>query len=336
MFSNRRFDFLLWTLSQPAHSRATESHALPDGTVMTLGPPGVLTIEPLLPAEGDAVISAGIHGNETAPVELVNRIVSDILQGTLSCKRRTLFILGNPAALVRQQRQVQMNLNRLFNGTHRCGSDGEHHRAAQLEDTLSKFAHEADKGCAHFDLHTAIRRSRHRWFAIRPHVERTREERNMIALLAGCGVEAVVTHRRREDTFSDFTARTFGWGALTVELGTNSAFGENDPADLAPIEGALRTWLHGGSLDGSASPSDSILYYRVARTIVRESEEFMLRLPDRIVNFTPVVPGTLIATDGAVRHTIEDDGQAILFPNDQVPVGHRACLVVEREGIASW
>lgn len=67
-----------------------------------------------------SILSAGIHGNETAPVELLDAIVDDIIDGQLTPIVRLLVILGNPAALAQQSRFVETNLNRLF-GPERAG-----------------------------------------------------------------------------------------------------------------------------------------------------------------------------------------------------------------------
>ena len=44
-------------------------------------------------------MSAGVHGNETAPIELLNQLVGDLLIGRLPLTVRLLVVLGNPAAM---------------------------------------------------------------------------------------------------------------------------------------------------------------------------------------------------------------------------------------------
>ncbi|RUM49001.1 MAG: succinylglutamate desuccinylase, partial [Marinomonas sp.] len=44
---------------------------------------GVLRLEPEQAPKHSVVLSAGIHGNETAPIELVNALVQQILAGEL-------------------------------------------------------------------------------------------------------------------------------------------------------------------------------------------------------------------------------------------------------------
>lgn len=47
------------------------------------------------------MLSAGIHGNETAPIELLNQLVNDLLSGSRTLAVRLLVVLGNPAAMRR-------------------------------------------------------------------------------------------------------------------------------------------------------------------------------------------------------------------------------------------
>lgn len=69
--------------------------------------------------------------------------------------------------------------------------------------------------------------------------------------------------------------------------------------------------------------------FRLAREIIKRSEQFVLRLPAGIDNFTPVSPGTLLAEDGdEVRWVVEELGARILFPMASVAIGERAGLIV--------
>lgn len=49
----------------------------------------------------DLLLSAGIHGNETAPIELLDRLLHDIARGDLKPRARILFLFGNPEAMRR-------------------------------------------------------------------------------------------------------------------------------------------------------------------------------------------------------------------------------------------
>lgn len=54
---------------------------------------GILTLVPHRSYTQSVVISAGIHGNETAPIEILNQLVTDLLAGQLPLSVRLLVLL---------------------------------------------------------------------------------------------------------------------------------------------------------------------------------------------------------------------------------------------------
>ena len=74
---------------------------------------GVVSITPAT-YDKSVVISAGIHGNETAPIEMLEQIYQDIFAGELTVNSRLLLILGNPEAIRQNKRFIGFDMNRLF------------------------------------------------------------------------------------------------------------------------------------------------------------------------------------------------------------------------------
>src|SRR3989338_6827805 len=110
-------DFLKLSLSH-ADFLPFASYQLENGTEIQIWDTGVIYCQPKQFGQQDIVLSSGIHGNETAPVELCAELLKDVLAGKLLLTERVLFLFGNPAAMNAGVREIQDNLNRLFSGHH--------------------------------------------------------------------------------------------------------------------------------------------------------------------------------------------------------------------------
>jgi succinylglutamate desuccinylase len=300
---------------------------------------GVVLIEPAdnMSSESSIIISSGVHGNETAPIEIVDQMVKDIVLGRQTVKNRTLVIIGNPVSMNMSQRFKEENLNRLFNGTHKNSDSYESKRAADLERYVEQFFSEEPKSVSrryHYDLHTAIRKSMHRKFTIYPYPDGRDWSQEQLAFFLSSDINTILLGHQPSGTFSYYTSHQFKADAFTVELGRVKGFGENDMSEFVAIDTNLRALIAGTKI--STKPfknSDFNLFQVQAELVKKDQEKFRLHIADDVKNFTEFSTGYQLTDDSDGGYTVQEDGEAIVFPNAKVPVGQRAGLVVKRTQI---
>jgi succinylglutamate desuccinylase len=290
--------------------------------------PGVLCCEPLNPVGEDLVISAGVHGNETAPVELVCDLVEAILDGRLVIRHRCLFILGNPYAMVEQVREVKHNMNRFFLEPPPHAEAPEVKRALALIDAVKRFVSGGQKHTrkVHLDLHTAIRDSLHPHFAIWSMAFDHPAPKDIMGWLGASGVTAVLFTAKANGTFPE-SSRRIGLDAFTVELGQISRFGNNDPSRLLRFRSGLERWLTHDCLP-KASPEILPKIFKEAQVLTRLSSNFRFHIGEDVRNFTTFPVGTVLAQDGEVSYRTLSEGECLIFPNAAVAIGQRAGLTI--------
>lgn len=278
----------------------------------------------------DLIISVGVHGNETAPIELVNNLVQKIITNQLAVAVPLLIIFANPLAMVQQKRFVDENLNRLFSGGYKkplVDNSVEAKRAQLIEQVVESFIqHNNQDQHYHYDLHTAIRGSQHEKFAVYPYLHDRSASIEQIKFLAASAIEAVLFSNSPSGTFSYYTSHAFNADSFTVELGQVKPWGENDLTRLSALNDNLQFLIRAEPARYAESLS-TIKQYAVKAEIIKRTQQFKLLIADDIKNFTAFSAGTQLTNDENYSYTTTEE-ERIVFPNRKIEVGQRAGLLV--------
>lgn len=297
------------------------------GVTMTHRARGLLEVTPqtLEPDSKHIIISCGIHGDETAPMELIDRVIADIQSGSATLKARCLFIIAHPDATNQQQRFVDENLNRLFANKNYPPSR-ERDIANRLKNWVADFYQDVDESQRwHLDLHCAIRQSKHYSFVVSPKVRHETRSKALFDFVSSAQIDAILMSNAPSSTFSWFTAENYAAQALTMELGRVAALGDNDLARLKAFDTATRHLL---ADEKQAQVASEPVIYRVARSIIRRDEDFDFLFDDDVENFTEFRHGEVFGHDGDKPLMAKNENEAIVFPNRHVKIGQRAALMV--------
>jgi succinylglutamate desuccinylase len=265
------------------------------------------------------MISAGIHGDETAPIEMLAQLLLELGQNPRQLTVDVMIVIGNLPAIAQGRRFVEMDMNRLFvSDSSKSQATVDAQRAAEIMHATDLFFSGREERKWHLDLHTTIRPSLYPSFAVIPDV---------FAQLAGAGIEAAILNNKPAGTFSAYTAVQYGAVSCTVELGRVGKFGENDLSTLTSPCNALHALLRGQS-HGSWQSMPQV--FTVVQELIKFSDQFTLELDGSVKNFTPVKKGKILAQDGAHLYQVKHDTEYIVFPNPDVHIGQRAGLMVAR------
>ena len=307
------------TLSRRNSALFERSHqfTLANGTLVHITAPGIISfsVQPASKPNKRIVLSCGVHGNETAPIEICDDLVKGILTGNITLAHDVLFLFGNLPAMDIAERFVEENMNRLFSGAHSKGEglvNAERVRAKQLEDAVASFFEAGEGTRYHYDLHTAIRASKNEKFAVYPYLHDRVHSKGQLAFLAACGVKTILLSESSTTTFSYFSSYQYNAHAFTVELGKVRPFGQNDMRRFEDAKQAI-TQLITQTEYAPTVDMDDLDIYRVNQVINRNEEQFTLHFDDDTPNFTDYPKATETDYHSSTVHDTEKDHRQKMY-----------------------
>ena len=291
---------------------------------------GVLTVKAASadPARASVLVSVGVHGDETGPIEMVAYLVEALSRTPQALAVDLMLCVGNIDAIRSARRFVDADLNRMFRAERGAlAATSEAARADVLIAATRAFFEGSGPRRWHFDLHTAIRPSHYPMFAIVPELIEDGARRGLIDWLGEAGIGAVIMNPASAGTYSYFTCEHLGAAGSTVELGRVGTLGQNDLSQFSAAANALERLLRGQPAPAATSAPH---VFATAQSITKQSDAFSMRVGRETWNFTPMKRGEVIAEDGDTVYTVKHDEELVVFPNPDVRVGLRAGIMVVR------
>ncbi|MFP5390713.1 MAG: succinylglutamate desuccinylase [Gammaproteobacteria bacterium] len=289
---------------------------------------GIITVRRAGTVRPAVVLSVGVHGDETGPIEMLAWELDALAREPAALAVDLMVCVGNLDAIAAGKRFIDADLNRMFRPERGSLAEAaESARADQLIAATDAFFAGAGPQRWHLDLHTAIRPSRYPAFAIVPELIAPEGQRRLIGWLGQAGIGAIIMNPKSAGTFSYYSAEHHGAMGSTVELGRIGKLGENNLAQFADARVALSNLLRGVGIDDQGrAPA----VFRVAQEVIKRSDAFTMAVGRETHNFTPLQRDAVIATDGETTYRVQHDEELVVFPNPDVRVGLRAALMVVR------
>ncbi|MGV7210937.1 succinylglutamate desuccinylase [Oxalobacteraceae bacterium A2-2] len=301
------------------------------GYAVALPADGILSVKggpSSLPDRSSVLVSVGVHGDETGPIEMLAWLLDAISREPGALAVDLMVCVGNVAAIRAGRRFIDADLNRMFRAERGAlAGTAEAARADAMIAATRAFFDGAGPSRWHLDLHTAIRPSVYPTFAIVPELIAREARERLIGWLGHAGIGAVIMNPASVGTYSYHSAEHHGAAGTTVELGRIGVLGQNDIAQFAAASRALDELLRGRPQPADA-PRPHI--FHTARQIIKLSDDFRMVFGRDTHNFTALPQGAEIARDGDTVYTVEHPEEFVVFPNPDVRIGLRAGMMVVR------
>ena len=303
------------------------------GLAVSLPADGIMTVKSvspphMAPARASVIVSVGVHGDETGPIEVLAHVLEAISLEAASLAVDLMVCVGNIDAIRAGKRFIDADLNRMFREERGSLADtAEAARADRMIAATAAFFDGAGPDRWHLDLHTAIRPSVYPTFAIVPDLIAEQGKCALVNWLGQAAIGAIIMNPVSAGTYSYHSAQWHGAAGSTVELGRVGTLGSNDLSLFADVTAALDDLLRGAAPTG---PKAEPHVFKVAQQIIKHSEAFTMTFDRSTQNFTALGQGEVIARDGEHVYTVQHAQELVVFPNPDVRVGLRAGLMVVR------
>ena len=321
-------NFLKATLNEEL-SVEIGSFTLKSGVKINVLDRGIIEIVPRKESVDALIVSSGIHGDETAPIEVVSELLNSIIQEKIIPSKNLLLIVAHPKATNQHVREIDINLNRLFSGKEQ-GQSIEHKIAENLKSKVEYFFKKKTYvNKIHLDLHSAIRKSKYFGFGVSPSCTGNVRKPEFFAFLAQTKLGTITLSDIPSSTFSWYTGEFYESQSITLELGKVAKFGENDHKLLQPTFDAISDLI---SIDGykdTEFDKSDIDIYKSTRTLFKKTNDFHFTFDAGVPNFTFFEKGIHLASDNGQEYYAAEGGEAVVFPNPNVQIGHRTCMLMQ-------
>lgn len=287
-------------------------------TKVTVLDAGIIEFRPKGGTDNNVLISCGIHGDETIPIEFCNQMIGNILAGVIKIKSNLQIQYANMQAIIFKKRYIENNLNRLFSNQIQFNSI-EQERAKQLMRLAKKFKQENPKANnIHFDLHSSIRKSKYDNFAIYPSNQLINSNQ-ITQCLKRSNIQAVILSNTKSKTYSNFT-KNINYNSLTLEIGHVG----QENIDVKLFKHAISNLLQ----KKPNISENKLKNFKVTREIFKKENKIQFNFDDETENFTEFQRGSLIGYNNSQEIITEHEKELILFPNQNVNKGERALLLI--------